>query len=655
MLSQRQRPSDPAVDQIQQPKQTIASTNRKAVCPGKKTVPPVVPISKRRKAKNYVAARRKAGGKAATKRPWKSDPCLYKGFDCWPSVREELSTKTSDVGAEARKITGSGGLHADLSSLEAAAKFLGSLTIEEGPVDETKKKMASSASDKLDVAGLASYKQAQQTPTADESDTKLNSISNNVVKPPPPPTSPKPRVKLIPPTTNQQNSKKQVEKVLGTSTNNTSLPSTSKSKPKSSDLRQQTKKDEAKSTNEKLEAKKAAQRRRRQEELTQIKRELREAGEKLTTNFNSSASINTNKSSEQIELEDEAKNTVEQVTAAFSTISATTKTGDVSTETKSTTINSAQVPSPKINLNGETKAITSANKKPINPANSNSKPPASPSSLLARRELNRLANRKNSDDDDPPLNVLDPTSSKAFIPTGKLRNVPITTAQINQQKGRSQFLPSPVAAATKQIAGRAYQESGGVFRLPQEHVAEFLPKAFKEEQNSSEQHGVALPTLHFEATISSGGGAGGRRNTKNDESHENETEDNEEEEYSDENEDDEYGTPGADLHIPVLNFKTSSNRQKPKTQHLEEVFQHPPVGPPPPYVPPHQKQPTKSAASTNPATSALLASLQLPPSVSAKVDKIISSGGKCTVKRNPVSFCYLFHTFYLISLLYFPC
>uniref|UniRef100_A0A914NCJ2 Protein kinase domain-containing protein n=1 Tax=Meloidogyne incognita TaxID=6306 RepID=A0A914NCJ2_MELIC len=84
-----------------------------------------------------------------------------------------------------------------------------------------------------------------------------------------------------------------------------------------------------------------------------------------------------------------------------------------------------------------------------------------------------------------------------------------------------------------------------------------------------------------------------------------------------------YETPGestTEAKVPVLNL---SRHQRPHSG----LIQNPPI-PPPPYPGPKIQQ-QKSTAPTN----ALIASLQLPPSVCAKVDKIIAGGGSSTVKK----------------------
>lgn len=112
---------------------------------------------------------------------------------------------------------------------------------------------------------------------------------------------------------------------------------------------------------------------------------------------------------------------------------------------------------------------------------------------------------------------------------------------------------------------------------------------------------------------------------------------NDEEEEDD---DEQYETPAdestTEAQIPVLNLTRHQQRFPPNQN---QNLPNPPI-PPPPYpgrpVSGQQQQQQKKAL--NPATASLIASLQLPPSVSAKVDKIIAGGGTSSsgVRKRPL-------------------
>jgi len=96
-----------------------------------------------------------------------------------------------------------------------------------------------------------------------------------------------------------------------------------------------------------------------------------------------------------------------------------------------------------------------------------------------------------------------------------------------------------------------------------------------------------------------------------------------------EDDDEQYETPAdestTEAQIPVLNLTRHQQRFPPSQN---QNLPNPPIPPPPypgrPSVSGQQQQQQKKAM--NPATASLIASLQLPPSVSAKVDKIIAGG-----------------------------
>lgn len=158
-----------------------------------------------------------------------------------------------------------------------------------------------------------------------------------------------------------------------------------------------------------------------------------------------------------------------------------------------------------------------------------------------------------------------------------------------------------------------------------------------EENSRREEHSQApppsnqsqsRPPLEFQATVE----------LENSEAADNDGE----EEGEEEDEDDDYETPAGEstteARVPVLNLSrhqllppTAGGIELPPDQ---KNLPNPPI-PPPPYPGRSQQQTTIAAKPINPATASLIASLQLPPAVSAKVDKIIS-GGQTAVRKRPL-------------------
>uniref|UniRef100_A0A1I8B070 Protein kinase domain-containing protein n=1 Tax=Meloidogyne hapla TaxID=6305 RepID=A0A1I8B070_MELHA len=396
---------------------------------------------------------------------------------------------------------------------------------------------------------------------------------------------------------------------------------------------------------------KISARRRRLEDLAKIKEELRNTKLPAISNSKKRKEIEQ----KQEELEDaQAKSTVDAVSAAFHT-----------TSTDVAQISTARLPATTITTN-----IYAA------------KPPASPS-LLARRELNRLANRRDPDDsksktEEQKQQLLSPTLHTRKL-SGRFRagnispnitspatpsHIPLVAVPIDQQiDDAPQPSSSPITAPK--------------FRQPPEHRAarSGLAKTLSlyasiENKNESCQKSVSGTTSTNDE---------GETGTSTDAAN---TTDNSErrEEHSQ--------APPPSSHklsqaffLPnklslksYLNFRVNHSilkqqynlriilnklikmkmkrkkKEKRKKKRrmtmmkamrlqgsrllklkflpLSGLIQNPPI-PPPPYPGPKIQQQQKSTA----PTSALIASLQLPPSVCAKVDKIIAGGGSGTVKK----------------------
>nr|CAD2198428.1 unnamed protein product [Meloidogyne enterolobii] len=653
---------------LKSPPQPPPKTNVLSKFPWKRQQQPLVVIPKRRKHKNHISKRKgnRGGVLGSSMRNCVSDPQLYRGFNHWYSLCVENLKSVSIRQNEFSKKNNSSSLGSSKKSTEeyknrieqldvAAAKLL---AVAENFEEDERRLMAASASERLEAMGIPSPNIGEQRKNQQEMEEfkskqilsptfRKKSINNNNTQQQQPLT-------VQPSSLAKGTSIRLAQERLafaaggrqhttgGISRNSnigkigvipslditTCSPSTSTAAPTVSSPKENQKKIlatpiegieqinspqnpsnlEGENSGGNLE-RKISGRRKRLEDLAKIKEELRNT--KLPS-ISNNLKKKKEREQKQEELEDaQAKSTVDAVSAAFHTTItdvAQTSTARLPTTTTTTNVYAA-------------------------------KPPASPS-LLARRELNRLANRRDPDDSKSSKTTTEEAQKQQLLsPTlhtrklsGRFRagnvtqnitasttpsHIPLVAVPIDQQiddvQQQQQQQPSSSPLTTPK------------FRQPPEHRAarSGLAKTLSlfasiEDKNESSQK--SSKPLDFKATVQLE-----NYSTQADKNEDVKKEKGEEgkDEEEDDDDDESYETPGestTEAKVPVLNL---SRHQRPHSG----LIQNPPI-PPPPYPGPKIQQ-QKSTAPTN----ALIASLQLPPSVCAKVDKIIAGGGSGTVKK----------------------
>uniref|UniRef100_A0A914HV61 Protein kinase domain-containing protein n=1 Tax=Globodera rostochiensis TaxID=31243 RepID=A0A914HV61_GLORO len=552
---------------------------------------PIVLIPKRRKHKNYIS-KRKGNKAAAALRQCVSDPHIYKSFDYWHELWKDPpdgcggpSRKTS---AQQRKKHFISRQNQDqlycnrIQELDAAAAKL--LAVANASVDEDDKKMMTvSASERLDAMGVPSSSTTMKVEQIDLKVLNQAEIGLPIIE------------KNCPP--NRRNFKR----LNALPSIDVTIPSTSA--------------EAVKQPSTKVPERKISGRRRRVEELSRIKEELRSA--KLPS-FDSISKCHSRLPKKE-DLEDaQAKSTVDAVLAAFHSMQE-------SNAKKRSVVGAYPAVSLDNNGSDETDACRQlqqtqqTRKKTVVVG----KPPASPS-MLARQELNRGSNNASAV---PPC-----SPSLINCPYMRLHNAPSTVVV----RRPPPTLPL-VAVSIDQDFDSPEFEQDKDFRVPQEHQAEtsmaktfdLLASAaetdandqFSAESCSRSAHNSAhqqrsknITPLEFQATVELD------NSPKNFASGEGE----------DDDDDESYRTPAdetAEARVPVLNLsrhRVGVDESKLVGDQVLYHLPHPPV-PPPPY--PGRPKPV------NRSTASLIASLQLPPSVCAKVDKIIASGDSAGVRK----------------------
>ncbi|KAL3072402.1 hypothetical protein niasHT_034086 [Heterodera trifolii] len=572
------------------------SVNRTTKSSNKKQQP-IVLIPKRRKHKNYIS-KRKGNKTSAALRQCVSDPCIYKSFEHWhelwkepPDGCEGSGRKTSIRQRKKLSKPSQDQLFSNrIQQLDAAAAKL--LAVANASMDEEEKKMMTvSASEQLDVMGVVSST-AMNTEQIDRNPTRNGAREGAEF------------VSEINAGKSRRNSKKlNIQPSLDITT-----PSTSK----------QLEKQQAKAPERKISG-----RRRRIEELSRIKEELRNA--KLPSFEDISRRHSRLKKKEDIENA-QAKSTVDAVSAAFQS------TQQEANAKKRSVVGA--FPADLLDNNRE--------KQKHKKATVMGKPPASPS-MLARHELNRLAEYSGqsvgqSAPKSPGINnnnnninsVISPCSpSLSNCSYLRLRNAPPTSAVRPPSK-----LPLVAVSIDQDFDNPMFGFDTDI-RVPQEHQAEtsttetfdLLASAVDTDANdqcsaescNSNTHNSAhqqraknITPLEFQATIEL-----------------NNSPQNIADAEDEEQEDEHYGTPAdetTEARVPVLKVSRHGvgRAEQSDLDGRHQMPCHPPV-PPPPY-PGRPKL-------VNPTTASLIASLQLPPSVCAKVDKIIAGVGSVGVRN----------------------
>lgn len=470
---------------------------------------PLVVIPKRRKHKNFVSRRRNTLILASLRR-CSSDPVLYKSYNHWSALSKNNEAPKKEVDQTAAKTT-----------IEPIPKR-NSIQVKPSEPKSSRKPTLSEARKKFfelkDSSKDAHENQESKSP--DKGKLSIEPRHLNSKKE----TAPSPSVTRKE-TAPSSSTRKETALSLSTRKETAPSPSTRKeSAPSPSVTRKETI-----PTNEKPEKpekqppaaieRKISTRRKKADELAQIKKDLLESASKLSTKnasttqkesvVNKKEPVTKKESETTISDETKAKNTVNAVTAAFSSVGLNNKTAATTT----TSSNKAQESAP-------TTSTTAA------------KPPTTPSSI--RREAQRLNKLHES--------LIAGTSTTVGLKSTRLKDVPPT------------HIPSTTTATATPTTTATSTTTA-------------TPTTTTTSEKQQTDFIVRPPEVQAECTASI---------TIQD----------------DENE--------GVIETPILTL----SKQAVSKQTVE--------------------QPKKPA---NPQTAALLASLQLPPSVTARVDKIISTGG----------------------------
>ncbi|KAF7633547.1 Protein kinase domain-containing protein [Meloidogyne graminicola] len=599
---------------LKSPPKPSPKTNILNKMPWKKQQPLVV-IPKRRKHKNLLSKRKgNKGILGSSMRNCVSDPQLYRGFNHWNNLCLENLNKTKGTeflkktfySLEGNKRPSTDEFKNKIAQLDVAAAKL--LAVAENIEEDERYLMAASASERLEAMGIPSPNIGERRKNQKENEEQKQNFNQTNFK------------KKI--NSNQQNEKQTSSSLAkgtsirlaqerlafaaggrqhttgGINKNTTNIgkigvipslditttctPSTSTAITVSPTEQkkilieeiEQINKMEGENSEGKIERKISA-RRRRIEDLAKIKEELR------NTKLPSFSKRKKGKKQKQEELADaQAKSTVDAISAAFHTTTIT---------------------------NNESPQISQPSTSTIKPPTTNStnlyaaKPPASPS-LLARRELNRLANRREPDDgktktssEEQKQQLLSPTLHTRKI-SGRLRSGNISP-NITSSSNVPSTIPLVAVPIEQQIDDSLQPSSSPIsapkFRQPPEHRAarsglaktlslyasienksDTSPKTStndnnEENENSErrEEHSQAPPPtshkisqskpLDFKATVQLENFSKQDDNDK----HENEKKGEEIKEGGEEEEDDDddesYETPGestTEAKVPVLNL-----------------------------------------------------------------------------------------------------